>query len=119
MVRVLPLEDVLATLDTNNKNRGLYFDAEEVPFCKGQFPVRSVVTQFIDERTGRMIRLKDRNVILENVYCQARYSDRRMFCPRAIYPIWRETWLERADPATSPAAEHSSLSTAGNPNATS
>jgi len=36
--------------------------------------------------------------ILEGVTCQARYSDRRMFCPRAIYPFWRESWLERAEP---------------------
>jgi len=26
-----PYEEILGTLDTQNKNRGLYFDAEEVP----------------------------------------------------------------------------------------
>ena len=78
----------------------MLFDAEEVPFCGKTFRVRSRVQRIIDERTGRMLTLKGSNVILDNVWCQARYSNRRMLCPRAIYPIWRETWLERADPST-------------------
>jgi hypothetical protein len=98
VVRVRPHDEILSTLDTTNKNKGLYFDAEEVPYCAKTVRVRSAVSQFIDERTGKMIRLKDRNVILEEVYCQGRYSDRRMFCPRAIFPFWRETWLELPHP---------------------
>ena len=97
IVRVLPYEQVLATLDTRNKNRGMFFDAEEVPFCGKTFRVRSTVSQIIDERTGEMIPIKGGNVLLEGSWCQARYSDRRMMCPRAIYPIWRETWLERVN----------------------
>jgi hypothetical protein len=93
LVKVRPYEEVLSTLDHNNKNRGLYFDAEEVPYCDKTVRVRSTVSKIIDERTGRMLVLKDRNVILEGVICQARYSDKRMQCPRAIYPLWRETWL--------------------------
>jgi hypothetical protein len=34
-------------------------------------------------------------VILENVWCQSRYSTCRMLCPRSIYSWWREVWLER------------------------
>ena len=74
----------------------MFFDAEEVPYCGKQHRVRSTVTRIIDERTGKMLTLKDHNVILEGVYCQARYSDRRMLCPRAIYSYWRETWLKPA-----------------------
>jgi hypothetical protein len=64
--------------------------------CGKTFRVRSTVTKIIDEKTGKMLTLKDRNVILEGAICQARYSDRRMMCPRAIYSIWRETWLTTA-----------------------
>jgi hypothetical protein len=96
LVQVRTYQDILSTLDGDNRNRGLYFDAEEVPYCGKTYRVRSTVTQIIDERTGKMLRLKDHNVILEGVYCQARFSDRRMFCPRAIYSYWRETWLDRA-----------------------
>lgn len=100
-VRVLPYRQVLETLDARNKNRGMYFDAEEVPFCEKTFQVRSQVRRIINERTGEMIPLQGQNVILEHAWCQARYSDRRMMCPRAIYPIWRETWLERVHEPTS------------------
>lgn len=99
LVRVRPYDQILGTLDTRNLNRGMYFDAEEVPFCGKTFRVRSRVERIIDERTGRMITLKGKNVILEGVWCQGRYSDRRMLCPRAIFPIWREIWLERPDEA--------------------
>jgi len=95
LVQVRTYQDILSTLDANNKNRGMYFDAEEVPYCGKMFRVRSTVTKIIDEKTGKMLTLKDRNVILEGAICQAAYSDRRMFCPRAIYPIWRETWLTK------------------------
>ncbi|MFO1313561.1 MAG: hypothetical protein U1F41_16015 [Burkholderiales bacterium] len=100
-VRVKPLPEILSTLDSNNKNRGLYFDCEEVPFCGGRYQVKGRVTRIIDERSGRMMDMKTPSVILAGVYCEARYSDRRLFCPRAIHPMWREIWLERA-PAPSP-----------------
>ena len=95
LVRVKSYEDILATLDTDNKNRGLYFDAEAVPFCGGTYRVLSRVSKIVDEKTGRLIKLKNESIILEGVFCQARYSDCRMFCPRGIYSYWREGWLER------------------------
>jgi hypothetical protein len=102
LVRVKSYEQILATLDTDNKNRGLLFDAEEVPFCGKTFRVRSVVSRIVDERTGKMRSFRSQNVILEGVWCQAHYSYRRMFCPRAIYSFWREAWLERVEEPLSP-----------------
>lgn len=99
-VRVKSYEEILATLSTENTNRGLYFDAEMVPFCGGIFRVRSRVDYFIDEKAGFMRTMKTPAIILENVWCRARFSNRRLFCPRAIYPWWREAWLERAPEAT-------------------
>jgi hypothetical protein len=94
LVRVRTYPEILATLDGANKNRGLYFDAEEVPYCGGQFRVRSHVRRIVDERTGKLVEIGGGTVILDDVWCMAHYSDRRMFCPRAIYSFWRETWLE-------------------------
>jgi hypothetical protein len=87
--------DILETLDTDHKNRGLWFDAEHVPYCGGIYRVRSRVSKFINEKSGKMVKLKTDAVILENIWCQARYSNCRLFCPRSIYPWWREIWLER------------------------
>jgi hypothetical protein len=96
-VRVKSYDAILDTLDGNNKNRGMFFDAEEVPYCGKTFRVRSLVRRIINERTGKMLDLKGNNVILEGVYCKGWYSDRRMHCPRAIYSFWREGWLERSE----------------------
>ena len=37
-VRVKPYKEILATLDTTNRNRGLLFDAEMVPYCGWSSP---------------------------------------------------------------------------------
>ena len=102
LVRVCSYEQILGTLDANNKNRGLYFDAEEVPYCGKSFRVRCRVSRIIDEQSGKMIPIKGNSVILEGAWCQGHYSDRRMYCPRAIFPIWRETWLERVEKPDNP-----------------
>ena len=86
---------ILATLDTTSRNRGLMFDREMVPYCGGIYRVRTRLNTFIDEKTGKLTSLQSAAIILDDVMCQARYSDCRMFCPRSIYPWWREIWLER------------------------
>jgi hypothetical protein len=96
-VRVKSFERILDTLDRGNNNRGLFFDAEEVPYCGQLHRVRARVDRIIDERTGRMIPIRGNTVLLEDTVCMGHYSARRMFCPREIYPLWRETWLERTD----------------------
>jgi hypothetical protein len=98
-VRVKSHDEILKMLDTNNKNRGLYFDAEMVPYCGKTFEVRNVVDRIIDEKTGKLIPIKGNSVILEGAYCKGRYSDRRMGCPRSLYPFWREGWLEKVSPS--------------------
>lgn len=95
LVQVKSYNAILTTLNTENKNRGLYFDAEAVPYCGGIHKVRTRLNKFIDEKTGRLVTLKNASIILDGVWCQARYSDCRMFCPRSIYSWWREIWLER------------------------
>jgi hypothetical protein len=95
MVRVRPHKEILATIDKRTNNRGMGFDAEMVPFCGKVFRVRTRVEKFIDERTGYIKRMKTPAVILDGVYCQSRYSENRLFCPRGIFAWWREVWLEK------------------------
>jgi hypothetical protein len=94
-VRVKSHEAILATLDAENRNRGLFFDAEMVPYCGRSFVVLQRVNKIVDERNGRMMHFKNPCIILEGAVCEARYSECRLFCPRAIYSYWREIWLER------------------------
>ncbi len=98
LVRVKPYADILATLDTANRNRGLLFDAEMVPFCGGTYRVLGRVSKIINEKTGKLMSFKNANIVLEDVFCQSRYTDCKfcpLFCPRAIFSYWREIWLER------------------------
>ncbi len=104
LVRVRSYREILDTLDEGWRNRGMYFDPELVPYCGGTYRVLRRVGQIIDERTGRMLRLKSDAVILNGVVCQARYSKCRHFCSRSIYPYWREIWLERAPSQPQPGA---------------
>jgi hypothetical protein len=94
--RIRSRDEILATLDSRQRNRGLWFDMEMVPYCGGEYRVLRRVEQIINERTGRMIRLPGECLILEDVVCSGCYSRERLFCPRSIYPFWREVWLERA-----------------------
>jgi hypothetical protein len=95
MVRVKSFEAILNTIDETYKNRGMIWDAEMVPYCGGVYRIRNRIRQIIDEKTGKMVQLKSEPVTLEGAVCQAKYSNCRFFCPRSIYPYWREIWLER------------------------
>ena len=96
-VRVKSYDAILESLSVHNRNRGLYFDAEAVPYCGEEFTVRTVADKTMDEKTGKLVVMKTNSVILDGAYCKGLYSDRRMLCPRAVYPFWREGWLERVD----------------------
>lgn len=95
IVRIKSHDEILKTLDTRNRNRGLYFDAEEVPYCGGTYRVLRRVNKIIYDKTGKMLEMKTPCIVLDSVVCQSRYSSCRMFCPRGIYSYWREIWLER------------------------
>jgi hypothetical protein len=94
-VRVKSHQEILATLDSNNRNRGLYFDGEMVPYCGRTLRVLKIVTRIVNEKTGAIQEFKNPCIILDGGVCEGRYSPCRLFCPRAIYTYWREIWLER------------------------
>jgi hypothetical protein len=97
IVRVKPYEDILKTVNTSNRNRGLWWDAELVPYCGKTYKVIGRVTRLIDEKTGKLQVMKNPCIILDSVVCGARYSSCRMFCPKSTYAYWREIWLERVE----------------------
>lgn len=92
LVRVKSMEEIVATLDARDRNRGLSFDVEMLKYCGGVYRVLRRVERLIDEPSGRLVHVSSDCIILENVVCEAHYHS---FCPKAIYPYWREIWLER------------------------
>lgn len=95
--RVRPLAEIQPTLNVANRNRGLSFNPEMSPYCGGTYRVERRVTRIIDEKTGRMLDLKNPCIMLEGVYCKARYHPEALLCPKRIPQYFREAWLERVD----------------------
>jgi hypothetical protein len=99
-VEVKSAEEIALTLDRRGRNRGLVFDTEMLPYCGRTFRVRDRVQRIINEATGEMIEMKHDCLILDGVVCSGDRSAQRWFCPRAIYPFWREEWLRRIEAPT-------------------
>ncbi len=99
LVQVRSKDEIMRTLNSQLRNRGLGFDVEMLPYCgNGSHKVLRRVEKIINEKTGYMMKLPNPCLILEGVVCSGNQSHNRMFCPRAVYPYWRELWLERVTP---------------------
>jgi hypothetical protein len=94
-------EEIIKTLDTRARNRGMTFESEMLPYCGQRYRVVRRVEKIIDEASGRMKQLSATAVVLENVICASAY---RRPCPRANHLFWREIWLRRAEPHEQPPA---------------
>jgi hypothetical protein len=93
LVEVRSPSEIEATLDAEGHNRRLSFDREMLPYCGKTFQVKDRVERLIDDRTGRMLKISADCLILDGVVCAGERSPGRWFCPRQIYPYWREAWL--------------------------
>ncbi|MGW5238141.1 hypothetical protein ACWEOW_04345 [Monashia sp. NPDC004114] len=95
LVEVRGREEIEATLDSNQKNRGLWFDEEMLAYCGHQGRVRHRVERLIDEKTGRMLRITRDLVVIEGMSgCAGLYHS---LCPRSVIAMWREAWLRKID----------------------
>lgn len=97
LVRIKSREEIESTLDTKLLNRGLGFEAEMSRFCGRTARVKARATRCLDERSGRMLTMKNPCIILEDIVCEGAFSAN---CPRQYAIWWREIWLERVEPDT-------------------
>jgi hypothetical protein len=104
LVRVKSYKEILKTLDDNWKNRGLNFHAELSIHCGKTFRVLQRPKRLIDEKSGRLVELKNECIVLEGANCEGKYTN-PLNCPRASYPYYREVWLERVAKITSSTPE--------------
>lgn len=100
VVQVLSPAEIATTLDEAGLSDGLSFDREMLPYCGGTYRVKERVQRIIDDETGRMLNIRKDCLILEGTVCSGLCSTGRYFCPREIYPFWRESWLRRVDGRT-------------------
>jgi hypothetical protein len=94
LVEIRSKEEIVRTLDKDNKNRGLKFDIEMLRYCGQRARVLRRVDHIIDERTGKMMQFSNDCIILDGVVCQSEYYG---FCSRSTYGYWREIWLKRVE----------------------
>ena len=94
LVRIKSKQDIMATLNRDLLNRGMGFEEEMSRYCGREARVLRRVDRCIDERTGRLLEMKNPCIVLENTFCTGAYNAN---CPRSIYAFWREIWLERVD----------------------
>jgi hypothetical protein len=94
LVEVRSKEEIFQTLDTKDRNRGMTFDTEMLKYCGKRARVLRRVERILDEKTGKMLHLKGDCIVLDGVTCTGDYNQ---YCPRSIYPYWREIWLRRIE----------------------
>jgi hypothetical protein len=92
LVQIKNKHEIEQTLNSQFKNRGLWFDKEMTRFCGGTYRVRARVDRQIDERTGKMTAFGTPCITLEGVTATGEYFE---FAPLDERIYWREIWLER------------------------
>jgi len=92
LVRIKSKHEIEQTLNSQFKNRGLWFDKEMTRFCGGRHKVRARVSRQIDERSGKIVTFTNPCITLEDVTATGEYHE---FAPLDERIYWREIWLER------------------------
>jgi hypothetical protein len=106
-VEVRPNAEILETINEDGFNRGMRYDMEMAKYSGGRYRVQMRVDKLINEQTGKMMQMKNPCIQLEDVYCRAECTERRIGCPRASNTYWREIWLQRVDEPAASAPEAS------------
>ncbi len=97
-VEVKSRDEIAATITPAGFNRGMRYDMEMLKYSGKRYRVQMRVDKLINEKNGKMSRMKTPSIQLENVYCRAECTATRLGCPRASNTYWREIWLKRCDP---------------------
>lgn len=93
-VTVLPLEEIARTLNSQGKNKGLWFDVEMVKHCRQEYRVSARVQKIIDDATGQVRFMKTPCIMLETVDST---GEGLHFNAQHDPIFWRESWLRRTD----------------------
>lgn len=93
-VAVLPLEEIARTLNSQGKNKGLWFDVEMVKHCGREYRVSARVQKIIDDATGEMRTMKTPCIVLDTVDST---GEGLHFNAQHDPIFWRESWLRRTE----------------------
>ena len=92
LVEVKSAKEIFATLDRQDKLRGLRFNPEMVKFCGRRFRVYKRLNKIIVEATGELRSIKTPTVFLEGVFCDGKAHGG---CDWSCFCFWRGDWLRK------------------------
>lgn len=101
-VKVKEFDEIAKSLDSTGRSNGLRFMGEMKQYCGQKFQVEAPIQRLINESDGKMVHLKN-TVGLRNVFCD---GSCHRGCPRQSVLLWRESWLQRAEPGSLTAPDH-------------
>ena len=93
-VEVKSIDEIMATLDNNRRNKGLLWMTGMSKYCGNSYRVFRRVERIILESNSELRKMKN-TVILEDVVCGGETTSG--LCRRAECLYWREIWLRRTD----------------------
>jgi hypothetical protein len=92
LVEVRSVREIFATLNGEDKLKGLRFNPEMAKFCGKRFRVYKRLDKIIVETTGELRNIRTPTVLLEGVFCDGKAHGR---CDRSCFGFWREAWLKK------------------------
>jgi len=96
VIRIRSKDQIVKTLDKNNKLEGCVFMNEMWQYCGSQQKVLKKVEFFFDECQFRMRKIRN-VVLLEGLHCSGKIPAFRQKCDRFCYFFWKEAWLEKIE----------------------
>jgi hypothetical protein len=90
-VEVKPIEEILATLDGNRRNKGLRWMTGMKKYCGKRCRVYRKVERIMLETNSEMRSMKN-TVLLAGATCDGTAFNG---CDRSCFHFWREVWLKR------------------------
>jgi hypothetical protein len=89
-------DEILETLDENNRTKGCAFMDEMWQYCGTKQKVLKRVDYFFDERNSKFFKARN-TVLLEGLQCSGKISRLMPNCDRSCYYFWKEDWLKKID----------------------
>jgi len=96
LVQVLPLEEIQKTLDDQGNCERMKFLGGMERFCGKEFRVLREIKFMFDEKSWRIVRLKNA-VLLQDHVCDSRGQYDKERCDRSCYYFWKEQWLRKVE----------------------
>lgn len=91
LVEVKSVEEIMETLDSDRRNKGLRWMTGMRKYCGKQYKVLKRLERIMLEDSGELRNMKN-TVLLEGVFCDGKEFGN---CDRCCFHFWREAWLKR------------------------